>query len=38
VGTDEEVELRAHFSSHADEKQMIVLLPAQGNPVDELKE
>jgi membrane-associated phospholipid phosphatase len=36
VGTDEEVELRAHFSSYADEKQMIILLPVQG--VEETKE
>lgn len=31
VGTDEEVELRAHFSSQAADGQMIVLLPAQGD-------
>ncbi|PKN12006.1 MAG: hypothetical protein CVU69_09685 [Deltaproteobacteria bacterium HGW-Deltaproteobacteria-4] len=33
VGTGEEAELRAHFSSQAADGQMIVLLPSQGDPV-----
>ena len=38
VGRDEEAELRAHFSAQAAEKQMIVLLPVQGNLPDKTKE
>jgi hypothetical protein len=38
VGTDEEAELRAHFSSQAAGQQMVVLLPAQENLGDKTKE
>ena len=38
VGTNEEAELRAHFSSQVTGEQRIFLLPAQGNLPDKAKE
>ena len=38
VGTDEEAELRAHFSAQMAGGQKIVLLPTQGNSMDKTKE